>query len=253
MSLISNEIHILDGFNKTVLVFAADRRITRDGKYHATLPKLFPIPYLRAGISYFGVAEVSSSKRGRQDMAQWLPDFINQQPGTKDLKTFAGELRNSLNQVVPPHVLAAQPSGFHLCGYNPQGIPEFWFITNVGGMDHLNYTGLGSRFLEPSPDFLERDAKTQGWDGVKPGSVRNAVQVYRNGDIRAHVSAWRELDNFLREMRKYADFRQLRTVDDFAEAAKFKMEVIAYLYKKFCRKSIIGRPIDAFALAHNFP
>lgn len=59
MTLITNEIHMLDGFKRTVLVFAADRRLTNlDGSYGSTQQKLFQIPYLEGGISYFGLATV---------------------------------------------------------------------------------------------------------------------------------------------------------------------------------------------------
>jgi hypothetical protein len=45
MTLITNEIHMLDGFKRTVLVYAADRRITKpDGAYLSTQRKLFEIP-----------------------------------------------------------------------------------------------------------------------------------------------------------------------------------------------------------------
>ena len=54
MTLITNEIHMLDGFKKTILVFAADRRISKlDGSFDSNRKKLFEIPYLNAGISYF--------------------------------------------------------------------------------------------------------------------------------------------------------------------------------------------------------
>ena len=63
MTLITNEIHVLDGFKKTILVFVADQRITMpDGTYRKGR-KLFKIPYLEGGVSYFGLAEVFPSGR----------------------------------------------------------------------------------------------------------------------------------------------------------------------------------------------
>src|SRR5206468_10960061 len=86
MTLITNEIHMLDGFKKTLLIFAADRRLTNpDGSYAGSKRKLFPIPYLEAGISYFGLAEVFP-KRGRGYLSDWLKDFIIKQSLLKSLR-----------------------------------------------------------------------------------------------------------------------------------------------------------------------
>ena len=43
------------------------------------------------------------------------------------------------------------------------------------------------------------------------------------------------------------------TFPDLSEVVKFKMEVIAYFYKKFSKRAIIGRTIDAFVLRKQLP
>jgi len=111
MTLITNEIQVLDGFRKTVLVFAADQRIVKpDGKFTKG-QKLFRIPYLEAGVSYFGLAEVFPGGR-RRYMSQWLPGFITQQAGLPTLRDFVFRLRDELNKIVPPRILANNASGF---------------------------------------------------------------------------------------------------------------------------------------------
>ena len=76
MTLILNEIHLLRGLEKTMLVAAADRRISMpDGSYHSTQRKLFRIPYLNGAVAYFGLAAVYPG--GRQAyLSTWLSDFI---------------------------------------------------------------------------------------------------------------------------------------------------------------------------------
>jgi hypothetical protein len=70
--------------------------------------------------------------------------------------------------------------------------------------------------------------------------------VYRNGDFRAHVVAFERLDNVLTDMLSFPDFKNPNKPEDWV---RFKVEFVAYLYKKFARRQIVGRPIDAFCLS----
>jgi hypothetical protein len=245
MTLIANEIHMLDGFKRTLLVFAADRRLTYpDGSYAGTRQKLFRIPYLDGGVSYFGLAEVYP-KNKKQYLSDWLPDFVNRHAATKSLRDFAFELRDELHSVIPAHILGKTASGFHICGYNSDGLPDFWFLRNIGGIEDFRYTNLQRRYMEPTPDFLGRDAKAMGWDGKNPASIGNQSYVYRNGDVRAHVFAFQQLDKVLADMLSFPDFKRPKKPED---GVRFKFEFVAYLYKSFAKRAIIGRPIDAFCL-----
>lgn len=245
MTLITNEIHMVDGFSRILLIFAADRRLTNlDGSYGGTKQKLFRIPYLEGGVSYFGLATVFPNNRPRY-LSDWLRDFITRHSSVRTLSDFAAELRTGLHEVIPENILSKHASGFHICGYNAQGLPEFWFLRNIGGMSGFNYTDLRSRYMEPTADFLDRDAKMLGWDGVNPKSIQNIVQVYRNGDFRAHAVAFGRLDEVLMEMRSFPDFKPPREPEDWV---RFKFEFIAYFYRKFAKRKVIGTPIDAFCL-----
>jgi hypothetical protein len=246
MTLITNEIHMLNGFKKTLIVFAADRRLTYpDGRYAGTKQKLFRIPYLEGGVSYFGRAEVYPGGK-KQWLSDWLRNFISEHATTESLKDFAFELREELHAVIPPSALEKSPSGFHICGYGSGHLPEFWFFSNIGGMERFRYTNLQARYAEPSPDFLGRDAKSLGWDGTNPLSIENKSYAYRNGDFRSHVVAFERLDQVLVEMLFFPDFKRPATPEDWV---RFKFEFVAYFYKKFAKKQIIGRPIDAFSVS----
>jgi hypothetical protein len=253
MTLITNEIHMLDGFNNTVMVFAADRRMTKlNGTFDSVRPKLFRIPYLKGGVSYFGLAEFL--QRGRNfRLWEWLPAFITRNNTLTNLRDFAFTLREELNSVVPPSALSKNPSGFHIAGYNADGFPEFWYLTNIGSMNQFKYKDLQSCYGEPSSDFLNRDAIKLGWDGKDPGSVANKVMIYRNGDFRAHVAAWEKLDGMLSELMAFPDFRKLSKPKDFEAWVRFKMEVIAHFYKKFANLAVIGTPIDVWSLSKELP
>src|SRR5438094_1187561 len=101
MTLITVESHMRDGFKKPLLICAAGCRLTNpDCSYAGSKRKLFPIPYLEAGISYFGLAEVFP-KRGRGYLSDWLKDFIINQSSLKSLRDFAFHLREELHSIIP--------------------------------------------------------------------------------------------------------------------------------------------------------
>jgi hypothetical protein len=247
MTLVLNEIHLLDGLNRTFLVAAADRRISNpDGSYNDTRPKVLQIPYCRGAISYFGLAAIPRGGKWTYH-AEWLPDFIGQQAASPDLQTFAENLRDELHQRVPRRALRRTPSGFHICGYGEDGLPDFWYLSNIGGLTRFKYTGLRDEYKPPGSHFLGRDAvKVWGWDGAAPSTARNGVQTYRNGDFRAHAVAWEALDKVLSQLAEFPDFERPTGLAGYAKHVKFKFEVIAYFYKHWADKEIIARPIDVW-------
>jgi hypothetical protein len=246
MTLVLNEIHTRDGFKDTLMVAATDRRISNlDGTYNSTRKKLFKIEYLNGAVSYFGVASTSSGV----PLSDWLPRFITRTANATDLRTFATRLKNEISQVIPKHILRKHPSGFHICGYQKNGLPDFWSLSNTRSIEQFKYN-CQDHYKKPSSDFLGRDAKACfGWDGNNPGSAKsNRVQIYRNGDFRAHAIAWINLNFIFNELRKFPDFNRPRNPKQYGESVKSKFEIIAYIYKKWAKQKIIARPIDVFVI-----
>jgi hypothetical protein len=68
-----------------------------------------------------------------------------------------------------------------------------------------------------------------------------------------HVLLWTTLDETLAPLLNRTDFRRVRNASDYAEWVRFKMEVIAYVYKRWCTQSIIGRPIDVLTVVPSLP
>jgi len=248
MTLVLNEIHALDGFRDTLMIAAADRRISNlDGTYHSTRQKLFKIDYLNGAVSYFGQAAVYSGHK-KILLSDWLPYFIRRTADATDLRTFATRLRDKLSPLMPKCILREHPSGFHICGYQKNGLSDFWFLSNIGQMKGFTYT-CKDHYPKPSSQFLERDAKENfGWDGRNLGSAKNIVQIYRNGDFRMHVIAWNKLDSIFKELQNFPDFNRPWNPKQYGDYVKFKFEVIAYIYKKWAKREIIARPIDVFVL-----
>lgn len=249
MTLILNEIHVLGGLEKTMLVAAADRRISKlNGSYDSIRRKLFPIPHLKGAISYFGLAYVYPKGKA-QYLSEWLPTFISSQSATSDLGVFCRNLRTALHAVMRKDILRNNASGFHICGYRKDGLPEFWSLMNMGALEGFQHVNFKEEYGEPSPDFLERDARQQfEWDGINPASAKNGILTYRNGDFRGHVAAWDALDETFSKLIQFPDFKRYRTPKDYGDYVKFKFEIIAYIYKRWARNQIIARPIDVIVL-----
>ena len=243
MTLLVNEIHVRGSLQNGLILQAADRRITVEGKFHSNRKKLFNIPHLNAGVGHFGLAQVNE----REFFSSWLPNFIRHACKTEAIEEFARRLMRELNEKVNKTLLARNPSGFHICGYNSDDYPELWFVRNIGGMEGPVYKGFQAEYFI-SEDFLARDACNMGFDGTDPRVPADFNQYYVNGDIRPFHSIWRRLDGFLAEMFSHPGFRRPHKPSDLEKIAKWKMHVISSFYKQFAERQIIGTPIDAFVL-----
>ncbi len=50
---------------------------------------------------------------------------------------------------------------------------------------------------------------------------------------------------------QFPDFNKPVTVNDYAKYVKFKLEVLAYIYRKWAKQKIIDRPIDVITHANS--
>lgn len=133
------------------IIQAADQRITKEGKFLGNHQKLFKIPHLNACVGYFGLAAIDRFQK--QFLSSYLPNFISNTAGVTTLKDFADNLLIALNQDVDKQLLRNYPSGFHICGYNNQNLPEMWFIRNIGRMEGAIYKDFQTTY-SISDEFL---------------------------------------------------------------------------------------------------
>src|SRR4030095_370447 len=161
MSLVLNEIHGRGDGLAPFIVAAADRRISNpDGTYHSTRRKLFAVPKIAGAVSYFGLA--AFSQRGRLVfLSDWLPTFIRRTPETTP-GGFAQALFQELGGLMDSRALASAPSGFHICGFDDCGRPDFWFMSNIGRMNGFAYVDLHPSCSAPASHFLVRYACARG-------------------------------------------------------------------------------------------
>ncbi|MDH5641739.1 MAG: hypothetical protein OEY28_10630, partial [Nitrospira sp.] len=151
MTLLTTEI--LEGrqFLEPFIVFAADRRISLNGKPNAARKKVFRVPGYDAGVGYFGLAEVPSGQ-DRQPMDKWLREFLEKRPAVGGLESLATDLASALNSEIPSAWRRRYVSGIHLAGFDDGDRASFWFVRNVDDC----MTPIGA--YQAREDYRRRDA-----------------------------------------------------------------------------------------------
>ena len=255
MTLILNEIHIIDGLGHTAIVSAADRLITYGGRRNSLRHKVFRIPFMEGTVSYFGLAAYPNPKRKDKwiFLSEIVPNIINQLHESADLETFAKAFREKVTELIPANLLQNNASGFHICGYNSKNLPELWYFSNITNMSAENgiYSGLLSSYGGLSEDFLRRDAKEKfSFDGENLASAKNGVQTYRNGDVRAHSGVWLSSDAIFNHLSKFSDFEKptIQDLKKYERYVRFQFQFLSSIYEHWCKRPNIGKPIDIIVL-----
>lgn len=247
MTLVLNEIHLIEGLKRTFLIAAADRRLTKpDGSRYDAYPKLFEIPYLNGAVSYFGLAEFEQPGKSVR-MWEFLPAFVRAHSDLADLGAFSVALRNKLESAIPKSLLKEQTLGFHICGYGRTGLPDFWWLTNIRDFDDTGrVTERKATFKEPGSHFLGRDAPAHfGWNGSDLMSAQSGrFALYRNGDIRIHVQVAERVDQMFEQIWDLPDFQRPVTPAEFKQYALYKFRFIVGLQQKWFKNSTVGEQPD---------
>lgn len=258
MTLIINEIYMLDDLNNTFIVASADRKITyrRQNSITKKLPKtaqkLFKLDSLNSTLSYWGSCSLKNDNGREELFSSWLPNYINNTKNKTNLRVFAEDLRVELNKRIYQEILKIEPSGFHFSGYNKDGVPEFYHFSNcIYNPNKMSYENCQEQYHDLIDDFLGHNAKDFGWDGINKSSIKadKKVQTYRNGDIRVHVAAWDKLDEVFMELFKYDSFQKPNSIydKDIIKLTKFKFNFIGNIYQNWAREKkdkIIGGPYN---------
>jgi hypothetical protein len=242
MSLILNHIIVQNGLNNGFIIAAADRRITKEGKFDSIRKKIFEIPYLNATVSYFGLAQIYKSNKLIY-FSEWLPDFINKQSIiSHNIKDFSNNLHLALNNIANKKLLAKYESGFHISGFH-NGYPDFWYFSNIGSMNKYEYRDIKNSYFPPCSHFLDRDIKDKVIDEKM---IYNFT--YRNGDIRTHCIINDDFNSFMEEIFKLPDVNKPKAHIEYVKLIKFKFEFISYLCKNWFKTINISRPIDIYLI-----
>jgi hypothetical protein len=132
---------IITELSKFGIAMVADSAITYteilpDGKEFSRVlngaQKLQAIPYLKAGISVWGLGGIPT-RNGNLSTDVWLNDFIERHSQIVTLPEYADCLVRELQESVGEY---QTPVGFHLAGFvdvENQELPTFYHIRNVDG------------------------------------------------------------------------------------------------------------------------
>jgi len=177
---------IVTHISKFGIVHVTDGNLTAsNGLAAGQAPKVFPIPFLNAGLTVAGSYGV-----GVQSMDMWMKTFIQRQERNKcgTLEAFATALAAAIQNEM---TATQQDSGsiVHIAGYvqdKDSSHPEFWFVRNIYGMDQATgeYTDFRNTF-QVSEDFWNRD-----WDKNHLDQLfqEDGYQIYINGFTSGRVS-----------------------------------------------------------------
>lgn len=242
MTLIVNEIMYFPGNpGRSLIVAAADSQITENGAPRAPQRKIFQIESLNATVSYFGMVDVNMKESFEDLLARFVISH-----GTNDIRTFAHALRSEIDMRVDKSRLATRASGLHVCGFNGKGVPEFWFIRNIRGMEGVSYRGF-ERTYTISEELAEVHQK-DNYD-AEQHDFRNAFGFsFRNGDLRPLVAAWDLFDEFTKRMVTEGLVDGTTTREGFKNRVEWKMHAIASFYETVAMEHLIGEPITTYML-----
>jgi len=177
---------IVTHISKLGIIHATDGNLTAsNGSAAGQAPKVFPIPFLYAGLTVAGSYGV-----GGQSMDPWMRNFIQaqQRDNCDSLEAFAAALAGALQGEMTQKE-KNDGSMVHLAGYvqdKGRSHPEFWFVRNVYGMD--TSTGEYSDFRDTfqiSEDFWKRDWCKNNLDQL---FQEDGYQIYINGFTSGRVS-----------------------------------------------------------------
>lgn len=226
------------------IVMGADSAVTIKRAGETTVltdaQKLRPVDYLKAGISFWGLAQIG----GRYSWL-WLNDLVDLCHHIGTLRDFADNLCNQLKIDIGK---SNELMGFHLAGYvefEGEWYPQVFHVHNA----HHNYPQNQSAI-----EFhVKESLSPHQWQKLMD-KYRNTPQVplfeLRNGDWYFYVQ-WLTVMEELIEKNFRAKGIQIPAADlaGRAEFLRFRIETIADLYKMSDSLKFVSEPIATLEMS----
>jgi len=231
--------------------------------------KLFQVPKIIAGISYWGWGDIpfpsadwmDNNKLERTEL--WLPDFLEknkeQYHSISDLSLL---LEKELRKRIPAIDIEYYPEGdggIHLAGYelcDGQYIPTFWHIHN-GLSQALPKKNIDPTIVNANNDIpLNRSTLHEGAEMDGHIINKNGIAIIRNGDNEAYITLYNLLFHanspFARIVHDFGlTFPYAITLYERVNLLKFQIQMIAGLYKFSKEGGGIGEPISLLTISRN--
>jgi len=212
------------------IAMAADSTVTvtnqLTGMRHVNINaarKLQSVPYLNAGVSCWGLGDISGIPTD-----DWLSDFISHNIRLQTLQSFAEELATQLNASVNDPRLGTGIAGFHLAGfesYNGIPTPSFYHIhdgeskvlQNRGTTININQFNANH---DMPPDIFQRDFGNGGW------------YLTRNGDFQIYAQIFDSLHAYFGSLStRGIVIPNSQSLDERADYLVFQIRTISEIYR----------------------
>jgi len=212
------------------IAMAADSAVTfintQTGIAHAEpnlARKLQLIPYLNAGISCWGIGEISGLSTDR-----WIENFINAQNQTTSLGDFANQLAETLNVQLPLNQTGRNRVGFHLAGYELyKGVatPSFYHVHDGPS------TTLSQRGIQVNPNQVNANHDIPP-DIFEDAKARGVIPIIRNGDYLLYANIFGQLEEFFSQLRPSGIvIPNSHNLDDRADYLVFQIRTVSEIYR----------------------
>jgi hypothetical protein len=214
------------------LVMAADSAYTSVSTGEVRYgDKLFAIPGLRAGLSFWG-----GGLPGKPD--DWIRSFLTANQSATSIRELGESLRDELRRIIPPLPPGQSRTtlGFHLGGVNPSGVPDVFHIHN-GASTVLAARGelVDSRLVNCNNDLPPALFRAEVLGKGTP-------YILRNGDSLPYAAIWNQAGPWA---ETFAGFIQQAagqgwTLDDRGRFVAAQIEVMRVLYSSWRQNRIAG-------------
>lgn len=237
MTLIVNRINIDIASGDHDILCAADEFISLKGKFHSWQTKILPIPRLNMVISFFGLAEIIDNQSRKNTISQIIEKFTKNTTAT-NITQAAHDFRSHMVSNIPSRYLAANTSGFHICGME-NGLPMLFHFSNINGMNGYNYGSALPQYGSISEDFLRRDAITNfQFNGTTFGS--SGGFEYRNGDIAMFNDFSHSLIQQIVQLANHGRSVRINSKSQRAKMLQFIYKTIIGIQNGFMNSQIVG-------------
>lgn len=213
---------------------------TLGDKVYYGAQKLFAVPKIRAGVSYWGWGDIPHAGAGWLDKQKldrtemWLPYFLERNKERYDsIQDLAQLLEDELRKRIPEIDSDEYPEGdggIHLAGYDvlqQAQVPVFWHIHNGKS------AALPRKKLDPSIVNANNDISPELGRLI---TEKGGLATIRNGDIKPYVVLWELLfkpkSAFSEIIRQEGFiFPHAETLEERADLLRFQIQTVAGLYR----------------------
>ncbi|MCM2356806.1 MAG: hypothetical protein NDI77_01540 [Geobacteraceae bacterium] len=239
MTLLINQIHVDAEKNDHFWIAAADEWLSNSKGFHSIKRKIFPFKRLNCCISYFGLAAYKINGKDIY-IGDLIQKFIANDSLSQTIRDFSCNIKTHLNSKVPNTVLSQEGSGFHICGFESNGLPVLYHFSNISGMNDIFYGTNSSTYNDVTEDFIGRDANNFGYDPNNLTFSKSGTFEYRNGDLSIHVNLSKDLLSTLKKIPEYGNYVILKGPYHYAKMIDMLYKIIIKIQKEWAKKQRIG-------------